>query len=257
MIKKLCLAAVAAPLLLSAPAMAADYDIQDTIATPTWTGFYIGAGGGVGWIDYDAAGKYCDEVGICAVPNFLDDLVNNLDNDSAFRGVAQAGFDWEIVPGFLIGAQGDYNFGQHLGFNERESFVFEDATFYDQASYKVEDMWTIAGRLGWATEQTLFYGLAGWTWANTNIGLKSTCWDSGCLANFKNDDTVDGWTLGTGVEFRDWWLDGVYTRIEYRYTDLGNKSVSGYDLYGDYYKVSTNQNVQGIYLTFGYRFDGY
>ena len=58
---------------------------------------------------------------------------------------------------------------------------------------------------------------------------------------------MDGWTFGTGVEFRDWWLDGVYTRLEYRYTDLGNKAVSGYDLGGDFYKVSTNQNVQGIY----------
>jgi outer membrane immunogenic protein len=257
MIKKLRLAAVAASTLLAAPAIAADYDIQETIASPSWTGFYIGAGAGVAWVDYDASGKYCDEVGICAVPNFIDDLVGNLDGDSAFRGVAQAGLDWEIVPGFLFGVQGDYNFGQHLGFNERNSYVDDVTTYYDQASYKIEDMWTVAGRLGWATEQTLFYGLAGWTWANTNLGLKGACFDLGCVANFNNDDQVDGWTLGTGVEFRDWWLDGVYTRFEYRYTDLGTKSLSAYDLGGDFYKVSTNQAVQGLYLTFGYRFDGF
>ncbi|MFO0991329.1 MAG: outer membrane beta-barrel protein [Hyphomicrobiales bacterium] len=256
MIKKLCLAAVAAPLFLATPAMAADYDIQETIVAPSWTGFYIGAGAGVSWIDYDASGKYCDDVGVCAVPNFIDDLVSNLDNDSAFRGIAQAGFDWEIVPGFLIGAQGDYNFGQELGYHETSDYVVGDVALYDRASYKVEDMWTVAGRLGWATEQTLFYGLAGWTWANTSMDLKGACWDSGCIADFKNDDTIDGWTLGTGVEFRDWWIDGLYTRIEYRYTDLGNKAVSGYDEYGEFYKLSTNQNVQSIFMTFGYRFDG-
>ena len=59
MIKKLCLAAVAAPLLLAAPAMAADYDIQEALASPSWTGFYFGAGAGIGWVDYDASGKYC------------------------------------------------------------------------------------------------------------------------------------------------------------------------------------------------------
>ena len=184
MIKKLCLAAVAAPLLLAAPAMAADYDIQEALASPSWTGFYFGAGAGIGWVDYDAAGKYCvDEV--CAVPNFLDDLVGNLDSDSAFRGVAQAGFDWEIVPGFLIGAQGDYNFGQELGFRERDNYLEGDVALYDQASYKIEDMWTIAGRLGWATEQTLFYGLAGWTWANTDIGLRGACWRCGMRRRFQ------------------------------------------------------------------------
>lgn len=256
MIKKLMLAAVAASTLLAAPAMAADYDIQETIAAPSWTGFYIGAGAGVGWVDFDAAGTYCDALGFCAVPNFFDDLVHNIDNDAAFRGVAQAGFDWEIVPGFLIGAQGDYNFGQHMGFNE--SGIYTDDLEYDgRVNYKIEDMWTVAGRLGWATEQTLFYGLAGWTWANTNLGLKGGCLDIGCAANLSNDDTVDGWTVGTGVEFRDWWLDGMYTRLEYRYTDLGNKAVSGYGLDDKFYKVSSDQNVQGIYLTFGYRFDGF
>ena len=50
----------------------------------------------------------------------------------------------------------------------------------------------------------------------------------------------------------------VFIRVfEYRYTDLGNKSVSGFGLDGDFYKVSTDQDVQGIYMTFGYRFDGF
>jgi outer membrane immunogenic protein len=257
MIKKLCLAAVAASSLLAAPAMAADYDIQETIVSPSWTGFYFGAGAGVGWVDYDASGKYCDEGGICAVPNFIDDLVGNIDNDTAFRGVVQAGFDYELVPGFLIGVQGDYNFGQEFGFHEQDNLLVGDDPYFNRASYKIEDMWTAAGRFGWATEQTLFYGLAGWTWANSNLGLQGGCFDIGCVANFKNDDQIDGWTLGTGVEFRDWWLDGLYTRLEYRYTDFGNKAVSSYDLGGAYYKLSTDQVVQGFYMTFGYRFDGF
>ena len=82
-----------------------------------------------------------------AVPNFLDDLVGNLDSNSAFRGMAEAGLDWEIVPGFLIGARGDYNFGQELGFKERDSYI-DDLPYIGEASYKIQDMWTVAGRSG-------------------------------------------------------------------------------------------------------------
>ena len=162
------------------------------------------------------------------------------------------------MPGFLIGAQGDYNFGQHLGFHETNNYLSdEDIPLYDRATFKIEDMWTVAGRFGWATEDTLFYGLAGWTWANTNLGLRGACFEDACIGNFSNGDTIDGWTIGTGVEFRNWLVDGASTRLEYRYTDLGNKALSGYDEFGGFYKLSTEQNVQGIYLTLDYRFDGF
>ena len=259
MLKKLYLAALAAPLLLAAPAMAADYDYQQTVIAPSWTGVYLGAGAGVGWVAYDPYGEYCDVANICVSPSFIDDLVGNLDNEAAFRGMALAGVDWEIIPGFLIGAQGDYNFGEDLGFKKNIDYLLEDIPVYNSASANIQDMWTVAGRLGWATEETLFYGLAGWTWANAKMGLKRACLDVSdlCIASLQNDNQIDGWTIGAGVEFRNWLVDGTSTRFEYRYTDFGNNAVRGYDPVGEYYKFSADQNVQGFYLTLDYRFDGW
>jgi len=257
MFKKLYLAAIAAPILLAAPAAAADYEIQETVVASSWTGFYIGAGVGVAWVDFDPYGKYCDVYGICVSPNFIDDLISNLDNEAAFRGMAIAGFDWEAMPGFLLGIQADYNFGQDLGFKKSYDYVEDDIAYYNSATAHIEDMWTLAGRFGWATDETLFYGLAGWSWANSKMALNHGCIDSGCWNSLSNSDTIDGWTVGAGVEFRNWLLEGMSTRFEYRYTDFGSNSVWGTDLDDNYYKFSADQNVQGFYLTMNYRFDGF
>ncbi len=257
MFKKVYLAAAAAALLYAAPAQAADYFAQQTVVAPSWTGFYLGAGAGVAWADYDASGDYCDPFGICAGGNFIDDLVEDLNNDASFRGLVQAGADWEIIPGFLVGAFGDYNFGQDIGFSKSNDYVDDVYNLYDKASYSIQDMWTVAGRFGWATEETLFYGLAGWSWANSNLNFKHGCFEDACPVDFSNGDTIDGWTLGAGVEFRGWFAENASTKLEYRYTDLSSKSISGYDDLGYFYKLDTDQNVQGFYLTVNWRFNGF
>ncbi len=69
------------------------------------------------------------------------------------------------------------------------------------------------------TENTLFYGLVGYSWADAQAKLGLGCEDGfGCNYTAKNDDTVNGWTFGGGVEFKGWLWDTVSTSIEYRYT---------------------------------------
>jgi outer membrane immunogenic protein len=256
MFKKVFLAATAATMLFAVPSQAADYLGGETTIVPSWTGFYIGAGAGIGWVNFDAGGTYCDPFDICVGGNFIDDLVDELDTDSGVRGLVQAGLDWEIVPGFLVGVLGDYSFGQDLGYDESNNYIVDVYNLYDKATYTVQDMWTVAGRLGWATEETLFYGLAGWSWANTELGFKTYCFEDECLGDFSNGDQIDGWTLGLGVEFRGWFAENASTKLEYRYTDLSSKSASGFDDFGYFYKLDTDQDVQALYLTVNWRFNG-
>ena len=40
-------------------------------------------------------------------------------------------------------------------------------------------------------------------------------------SDYNNDKTLTGWTVGTGVDYAA--TDNVLLRLEYRYTDFGNK----------------------------------
>src|SRR4026209_1110727 len=109
--------AAAAIILLSGPVMAADIVEQPPQALP-WTGFYIGAGPGIAWLDLSADSKFCEADGDCIHNDSLDQLFENIDGDNSWRGVIQAAFDWEVTPGVILGIMGDFNFGEQIGIDE-------------------------------------------------------------------------------------------------------------------------------------------
>jgi outer membrane immunogenic protein len=258
MLKKTLLAS-AATVLLSVPAMSADI-VEAPVEVSSWTAFYLGAGIGAAWSNFDTKGKYCYDYGeYCYTDDYdwyynFGDLFNN-DSDTAFRGIGQVGFDWEVAPSFVLGVFGDVNFGQQTGVSNK--YGYEDLYFYhDKFSYGVDTLWTLGGRVGYGTENTLFYGLVGYSWADTQAKLGIYCPDSGgsCWATAKNDDTINGWTFGGGVEFKGWLWDTVSTAIEYRYTDLDSVSATAWVNDSDYFKAKLDQDIQQINLVFKYRF---
>jgi opacity protein-like surface antigen len=284
MLKKILLA-TAATVALSMPAMAADI-VEVPVEVPSWTGFYVGGGIGAAWSDFDTGGKFCtdrfndvfDDELECFKASDVDwdpewDVdrwgFGNLfggESDTAFRGIVQAGFDWELAPGFLIGVMGDYNFGQTTGGSAKEvndlfNFDFEDEfERTDKFSYGIDNMFTLSGRLGFATEQALFYGLLGYSWADAESKLQIGCFEGDCLISGKNSDTVEGVTFGGGVEFKGWLWEGASTRLEYRYTDLDSSNLlldrDVVNWAHDQFRADIDQSVQGIYLTVNWRFGG-
>ncbi|MFO0994226.1 MAG: outer membrane beta-barrel protein [Hyphomicrobiales bacterium] len=264
MLKKV-LFATAATVMISMPAMAAD--VVEAPPVSSWTAFYLGAGIGAAWSNFDASAKYCYEDGelycykdFYLFPYGLQNLFDG-DSDTAFRGIGQIGFDWEVAPSFVLGVFGDVNFGQQTGVSN--SYYYEDDYdcydgCKDKFSYGVDTLWTLGGRAGWGTENTLFYGLVGYSWADAELKLKFDCLEgtSDCIYTGKSDDTLNGWTFGGGIEFKGWLWDGVSTSIEYRYTDLDSVSatVEGDDY--DYVKGKVDQDIQQVNLVFKYRFGG-
>jgi outer membrane immunogenic protein len=260
MLKKTLLA-TAATVLLSMPAMAADIVEAPVEVVSSWTAFYLGAGIGAAWSDFDTSGKYCDTYYDVCYNDFNDDVnvgfrdLFGSDSDTSFRGIGQLGFDWEVAPSFVLGAFGDVNFGQQTGVSSKSywnDIDFED--YYHKASYGVDALWTLGGRVGWGTENTLFYGLVGYSWADAEAKLNLGCIDGDCLFTAKNDDTVNGWTFGGGVEFKGWLWDTVSTSIEYRYTDLDSIGGKVWIDDFDYVKHSVDQDIQQVNLVFKYRF---
>lgn len=292
MLKKILLA-TAATVALSMPAMAADI-VEVPVEVPSWTGFYVGGGIGAAWSDFDTGGKYCTDRPVVDGP-YIDPYNNSEDeicykagdvdwdpdwdidrwgfgnlfggeSDTAFRGIVQAGFDWELAPGFLIGVMGDYNFGETSGNSVKEvNDLFNwdfgnDFERTDKFSYGIDNMFTLSGRLGFATEQALFYGLLGYSWADAESKLQIGCFEGDCLISGKNSDTVEGVTFGGGVEFKGWLWEGASTRLEYRYTDLDSSNLRldrrDIGFFDDEFRADIDQSVQGIYLTFNWRFGG-
>ena len=110
--KKLALTAIS--LLIAGSASAADLRRPAPVKAPApvpvavynWTGCYVGAGGGYGMYDQEAA----------IVPPWRRPI--GLSNDNGGRGwfgTVQVGCDYQFGSNFVIGAFGDYDFASIKG----------------------------------------------------------------------------------------------------------------------------------------------
>jgi outer membrane immunogenic protein len=89
-------------------------------------------------------------------------------------------------------------------------------------SFESEYNWRadITARLGYlVTDKTALYIEGGWSFAE--VELHSVI-NAGPYDRVNNDDVVDGWTAGIGIEHK--LNDGVSAFVEYSYTDYGSDS---------------------------------
>src|SRR5262249_33057225 len=113
---------------VSPAALAADFAPPEPVPVMSWTGFYLGAGGGLAWAELDVNHKHCllyDDV--CSddpVDNFHRDFSQS--SDAGGVGIVQGGFDWEVAPSFVVGFGADWTFGEVFGDNENR---FHDDVF--------------------------------------------------------------------------------------------------------------------------------
>jgi outer membrane immunogenic protein len=194
--------------LLSGSAMAADLgpyrpgsikDIPppDFIPAFSWTGIYLGAQAGYGW--GDASFKH-DGIGSSAA----------WDLDGWFGG-GYAGFNWQLNS-LVVGVEGDVNAADIDG-----STTTVDAINF---SSDIDAVASIRGRLGLAADRWLFFVTGGWAWADANHTQEQTVFPFDTVSA---DTTLDGWTVGGGVEYA--FTDHVIGRVEYRHYDFDSKTL--------------------------------
>lgn len=186
---------------------------------PLWTGFYAGVNIGGGW----GAGG-----GNSNVWN-LDGLNGGITNNLAARGAgggvvggAQIGYNYQINPLFLIGAEADFQ-GTSIGSGGGSSYgslanINNGATRYIPgwlgSGVNIGWFGTVRGRAGvtlptWSS--LLIYGTGGFAYADVNR-------NQGGLYASNSSATQTGWTAGGGVE----WLfaPNWSAKAEYLYTDV-------------------------------------
>jgi high affinity Mn2+ porin len=180
--------ALAADLPIKAPAMKSIYD---------WTGFYVGAHAG---FSRGASNAVLTDPAASTARNVFNGMI----------GGVQAGYNYQLASGLLLGVEADISFPNFLTSN---SVVSSLATERSAVTEQWDYVATARGRVGYATGSWLFYATAGLAWAGERFR------DPPAIGN---DDKILhtrlGWAAGAGVEygFAPHWsvkLDYLYSRF--------------------------------------------
>jgi outer membrane immunogenic protein len=221
---------------VSSSALAADISsppvrspaVAAPISAYNWTGFYVGANAGWGWVKGKADGCFDD---FCASFSKLLD---------GFVGGGQLGFNYQT--GNLVwGAEADTQWT-----DAKETITGSVFGVQFSQAVRLSHFETIRGRLGVAMGTWLPYVTAGYGWGTA----KGTLTVPG-VGSANTSDSHGLWVVGAGVEAA---LAGNWTwKLEYLYLNTGDidESVTAG---GDTLKATAKVSVSTARLGLNYRF---
>ena len=180
---------------------------------PSWTGCYVGAGGGGAYVKNDH-NDYLTATNVAAGPNISSGA-------DGWFGTVQVGCDYQFN-NFVVGLFGDYDFMSVKGDTSLFGTTFPSVT----GSQKLDGQWAVGGRVGYVVlPQLLTYVSAGYTqahWTSTNM----TPFGGVAPTNILPGSTKGGWFVGTGDEYALGFMPGLFWKTEYRYSQFDRANVS-------------------------------
>ncbi|HEY2210582.1 MAG TPA: porin family protein [Bradyrhizobium sp.] len=223
--KKLMLALTAAA-AFTGSAFAADLPARTYSKAPapiaavaSWTGFWISGGFGYGLMDMDHS-----------VTNSLGSTIFDIGHDNGGRGwlgKVGAGFDYQFMGNFVIGAfadgqfsdiKGNYSFNCPGGCSGPFGFV---------GQLKNDWSWAAGGRIGYvALPGLLTYVNGGYSQAHfTQVNYLDAALGT-ATGLVLGSQSRGGYFLGGGTEYAISQIPGLFWKSEYRFADYGNKTNS-------------------------------
>ncbi len=212
----------------SMPAASAAMPIRD------WSGWYVGlhAAGVLGRTDWNSA---TGAIGAMSTLYFPGTDTN--------EGVAlggQVGFNRQFGQ-WVIGAEANVSWADIDGYAKCAADLGGSSL---TCHTHVETLGTLAGRLGVAYGNFLFYGKAGAAWgraAYSTVGPNV----------IQNESTQAGYVVGSGVEYA---LNSAWSsRLEYSYVDLGSKTISVIDQFGNASDIGIAQQIHLFKMGLNYK----
>jgi len=213
--KKILLAGASLALFAAGSAFAADLPSRKAPPPvyvpppppPAWTGFYLGANFGGGW------------------------LANNSSNagwgwngggggSGGVLGGVQLGYNYQFSPMFVVGAEADWQ-GTSIGSSGGQSVVLlpNGWGFVTAGSARVDWFGTVRGRAGVTAlmPNLLIYGTGGFAYGEVR---RNGGWS-------QNSTVQTGWTAGGGLEWMFW--PNWSAKAEYLYTDISGGNNNGFN----------------------------
>jgi outer membrane immunogenic protein len=202
------------------PVKAPVYNTPSSPVVYNWTGFYAGVNGGYGVGD-DATRN---------VGTQSPAAINPQDSfNAAPRGVlggAQAGFNWQLAPRWLVGVEADIQ-----GADVSDTACVGTCNLIQSGQVSVINQrltWfgTARARAGWIAGPTLFYLTGGWAFGHASESGTNEVFNSIPLlpVPFSATPTNSGFAVGAGAESRlfDHWT----LKAEYLYVELGHATAT-------------------------------
>lgn len=225
MLRYVTLASTAAALAMAAPAFAQG---AEGAGSWTWTGPYVGvnAGYGGGDFNYPFSGT-TDSAGTNPVAGRLRQ------SSSGPLGGGQIGYNVQGPHGLVFGLETDIDAANIRGRSDFFSADSAGTATAGRVESKINYLGTVRGRIGAPMFDGRFlpYVTGGFAYGGVRnrAGFDCTSCAGGGFAT--DTHTQTGWTVGAGTEYA---LDRHLSfKVEYLYTDLGSRDLSG-DLGGTF-----------------------
>ena len=173
---------------------------------PSWTGCYVGGGGGYGlWNQENTT---------------FTGTPTQTAGGRGYFGTVQGGCDYQFPVGsynLVVGAFGDYDFASLKGDVAPPGFTAVGRE-------KMSSAWSVGGRVGWlVTPSFLTYFSGGYTQAT--FDRTNYTFGGNTLPSFFTDkNTYSGYFLGAGDEYALGFLPGLFWKTEYRFSTFDTKA---------------------------------
>lgn len=220
------------------------------LVPPTWTGFYVGVGGGASSLNNRINAQPGPDPTSPGISASLNGLGAN-----GWLATINAGFDYQVNPSLIIGIFGDYDFDQ---LKSKLDLDVSSGPFSAHGDVSVNQQWSIGGRIGYLASPTTLIFLSG---GYTRLGLgdfrATISSDPGTVISVSAlVPTISSGFVGAGFETK---LTNVISlRAEYRYSGFGGGTVilptiGGTNL-NDFVTARVEPTLQIVKASLNYRF---
>jgi outer membrane immunogenic protein len=214
--------------LVAGSAMAADMPVKAPLMRPlppaySWTGCYIGGGAGYGMWNQENFEE--------TDPGGATLTATATAGGRGWFGTGTVGCDYQISSSFVIGAYGDYDFGDIKGQLSivDPTVVVRGLTGTAVGTESEKWAWGIGGRIGYLVNPTfLTYVGGGYTQAHfDSIGFSGLTFPFAPSTFSIGAHTYNGWFLASGFDYAISFLPtGFYLRSEYRFATYDSADLS-------------------------------
>lgn len=190
------------------------------VPVASWTGCYIGGGGGYGLWNQENRDYLDPGLRGVTVRTQLTDTTTT--GGRGYFGTVQGGCDYQFGMGaqqFVIGAFADGDWANIHGRNGDPGHAIV-------ADENLSQAWAVGGRIGWVVlPKLLTYFTAGYTQATFDRqNFTSILAPFGPAGVFIDKQTYNGWFLGAGDEYAMSFLPGLFWKTEYRVSEFNTKT---------------------------------